>query len=186
VQNLFRAVELGLNSYIIRCRDTGMVTDPGSIYAYGGPILLLCFQIVGLFFLTMYIEGVSMSWFNGKAETSISDHEKTASSGRADVDAETARVEASESDLLRVLHISKRFGANHAVEDLSFGLRTGEIMALLGPNGAGKTTTINMIRGDMSPSSGHIYLEGVDTHADTRLAQGNLGGESKFIHPGCL
>ncbi|KAI2619297.1 P-loop containing nucleoside triphosphate hydrolase protein [Hypoxylon sp. NC1633] len=106
----------------------------------------------------------------------VADAEKSAAvSGRPDVEAETARVATSESDLLRALHVSKNFGSNVAVEDVSLGLREGEILALLGPNGAGKTTMINMIRGDLTPSSGRIYLEGVDVLRNTWLPQKHLG-----------
>ncbi|KAK0384392.1 hypothetical protein NLU13_8479 [Sarocladium strictum] len=175
IQNVFRALELGLNSNAIRCRPKGFLTNPSSIYAYAGPVLLLLLQIILLFFLTMYVEGISMAWITRRPKTSIGDGELGLSTGRTDVDAEKTRVVASEVDLLRLLNVSKKFGKNVAVDDVSFGLRGGEIMALLGPNGAGKTTTINMIRGDMAPDSGRIYLEGIDTFANKRLAQQHLG-----------
>ena len=70
-----------------------------------------------------------------------------------------------------------------AVDDVSLGLREGEILALLGPNGAGKTTAINMIRGDLTPTEGNVYLEGVDVHRNTRLAQQCLGGKLSGILP---
>lgn len=117
-----------------------------------------------------------------RSKVASKDDEKNAGqrlSGRPDVDAETQRVETSETDLLRLLHVTKQFGsgadANVAVDNVSIGLREGEILALLGPNGAGKTTAINCIRGDLSPSEGQILLEGVDTHKNIRLAQQRLG-----------
>ncbi|KAI1383528.1 P-loop containing nucleoside triphosphate hydrolase protein [Hypoxylon trugodes] len=182
IQNLMRGLAVSLNMYIVRCRGTTMISQPGSIYAFGGPIMLLILQIIGLFSLLLWLEGGSFAWISKPkplppAVDSVSDAEKklSVSSGRPDVDAETARVEASDSDLLRVLHVSKNFGPNVAVDDVSLGLQEGEILALLGPNGAGKTTTINMIRGDMTPSSGRIYLEGVDVLRNKRLAQKHLG-----------
>lgn len=174
-------MELGYNSNAIRCRPDGMVADAASIYAYGGPILLLIVQTIALFLLTVYMEGINLAWFMPKSKTAVSDSEQTISTGRSDVDAEKMRVVASEVDLLRLLNVSKRFGSNVAVDDVSLGLRSGEIMALLGPNGAGKTTTINMIRGDLAPDTGNIFLEGIDTHTNTRLAQQHLG--SKFQLP---
>lgn len=131
----------------------------------------------------MYAEGIKLRWFTRKTKTSIRDGEQVGSTGRADVDAEKLRVVASEVDLLRLLNVSKRFGKNVAVDDVSFGLRSGEIMALLGPNGAGKTTTINMIRGDMAPDSGTIFLEGYDTLKNTRHAQDHLGGKCSHENP---
>ncbi|KAG4219044.1 hypothetical protein PC116_g32476, partial [Phytophthora cactorum] len=140
--------------------------------------MLLILQNIGLFSLLLWLEGGSFAWImKPKAlPPAVDDTEKSgSSSGRPDVDAETARVAASEMDLLRVLHVSKKFGPSVAVDDVSFGLQEGEILALLGPNGAGKTTTINMIRGDLTPSSGRIYLEGVDVLKNKRLAQKHLG-----------
>ncbi|KAI5917028.1 hypothetical protein F4810DRAFT_95308 [Camillea tinctor] len=174
IQNLFRAMTVSLNTWIVRCRGDFTVTDPGSIYAFGGPIFLLVLQNIGLFCLLLWLEGGSFAWIS-KAKPLPRDAEKTYLSGRPDVDAEAERVASSESDLLRVLHVSKNYGSMTAVDDVSFGLQGGEIFAVLGPNGAGKTTTINMIRGEMTPSSGEIYLEGVDVHRNTRLAQKRLG-----------
>ncbi|KAI0003179.1 P-loop containing nucleoside triphosphate hydrolase protein [Xylariaceae sp. FL0662B] len=174
VQNLFRAVAVSLNMYIVRCRGQNMITDPGSIYAFGGPIMLLIIQIIVLFCLLLWLEGGSFAWLSRRRPLS-EDAEKISMSGRPDVDAETRRVTASESDLLRLLHVSKSFGSNVAVDDVSLGLQPGEILALLGPNGAGKTTTVNMVRGDLTPTSGKIYLEGIDVQKNTRLAQKHLG-----------
>ncbi|OTB14249.1 hypothetical protein K445DRAFT_368081 [Daldinia sp. EC12] len=178
IQNLMRGMAVSLNMYIVRCRGLDMITNPSSFYAFGGPIMLLILQNIGLFSLLLWLEGGSFAWImKPKAlPLAVDDTEKSgSSSGRPDVDAETARVAASEMDLLRVLHVSKKFGPSVAVDDVSFGLQEGEILALLGPNGAGKTTTINMIRGDLTPSSGRIYLEGVDVLKNKRLAQKHLG-----------
>ncbi|KAI1470153.1 P-loop containing nucleoside triphosphate hydrolase protein [Daldinia caldariorum] len=177
IQNLMRGLAVSLNMYIVRCRGQDMITDPSSFYAFGGPITLLILQNIGLFTLLLWLEGGSFAWISKpKALPPAVDDTKSASSSeRPDVDAETARVASSEMDLLRVLHVSKKFGNNVAVDDVSLGLQEGEILALLGPNGAGKTTMINMIRGDLTPSSGRIYLEGVDVLKNKRLAQKHLG-----------
>jgi ABC-type uncharacterized transport system ATPase subunit len=132
------------------------------------------------------MEGISLAWFTRRSKTPVKDGEPDISTGRSDVDAEKMRVVSSEVDLLRLLNVSKKFGKNIAVDDVTFGLRSGEIMALLGPNGAGKTTTINMIRGDLAPDSGHVYLEGIDTFANARLARQHLGGKYPRSHPHIL
>lgn len=76
-----------------------------------------------------------------------------------DVHAEAIRVEDCK-DELRVSHVSKVFGDNRAVDDVSFGVPRGEIFALLGPNGAGKSTTIGLVRGDVHPTGpGDIFIE---------------------------
>ena len=62
--------------------------------------------------------------------------------------------------LLEVQHLCKSFGGNQAVNDLSFNLQAGELLALIGPNGAGKSTTFNLVNGQLAPDSGSIMLNG--------------------------
>jgi branched-chain amino acid transport system ATP-binding protein len=64
--------------------------------------------------------------------------------------------------LLTVEGIGIRFGGLHAVRDVGFSLKTGEIVSVIGPNGAGKTTLFNIISGVYVPHAGRILLEGVD------------------------
>ena len=65
------------------------------------------------------------------------------------------------SDNILVLsHLTKRFGAVQAVQDLSLEVRAGEIFGFLGPNGAGKTTTISLICGLVRPDAGTVVLNG--------------------------
>lgn len=82
----------------------------------------------------------------------------------------------SGADVLQVDGLSKCFGNKVAVNDVSFGLRRGEIVGLLGPNGAGKTTTINMILGVLEPDAGKISIAGVDVlrHRSAALAKSNF------------
>jgi branched-chain amino acid transport system ATP-binding protein len=63
--------------------------------------------------------------------------------------------------LLSVQHLHKAFGGNQAVNDVSFNLQAGELLALIGPNGAGKSTTFNLVNGQLAPDSGSITLSGV-------------------------
>jgi branched-chain amino acid transport system ATP-binding protein len=67
--------------------------------------------------------------------------------------------------LLSVEGLSKSYGGIHAVRDVSFELRAGEILALIGPNGAGKSTCFDMLNGQNVPDSGRIRLLGTDTTA---------------------
>ncbi len=60
--------------------------------------------------------------------------------------------------ILKVEHLSMKFGGLVAVGDLSFEARRGEITALIGPNGAGKTTVFNCITGFYKPTMGMITL----------------------------
>ncbi len=66
----------------------------------------------------------------------------------------------SDGALLNVQHLHKSFGGNHAVNDVSFSLQKGELLALIGPNGAGKSTTFNLLNGQLAPESGSIMLDG--------------------------
>jgi len=61
---------------------------------------------------------------------------------------------------IEAVGLSKRFGAVHAVQDLSFVVEHGQICGLLGPNGAGKTTTVRMIVGLIRANEGHATLLG--------------------------
>jgi len=63
---------------------------------------------------------------------------------------------------LQVRDLAKNFGGNQAVDNVSFDLAAGELLALIGPNGAGKTTCFNMIYGNLEPSAGSVKLDGVE------------------------
>ena len=62
--------------------------------------------------------------------------------------------------LLQVRNLGKSFGGVQAVDDISFDLAAGELLALIGPNGAGKTTTFNMVNGQLPAGQGSILLDG--------------------------
>lgn len=64
--------------------------------------------------------------------------------------------------MIEVLKISKRYGKVEALKDISFEVKEGEILGFLGPNGAGKTTTMKILTGFFPPSSGKVYIGGVD------------------------
>ena len=66
----------------------------------------------------------------------------------------------ADGDVLRVEHISKRYGAVTALIDINMHLRRGEVLGLIGDNGAGKSTLLKILCGFQPPTSGHIFLEG--------------------------
>ncbi|MGD9577152.1 MAG: ABC transporter ATP-binding protein [Syntrophorhabdus sp.] len=74
--------------------------------------------------------------------------------------------------ILSVKNVTKTFEGIHALEDVSFDVKSGHIKALIGPNGAGKTTLLNAINGIMSPDSGHIHFLGHDVvgHSADKVA----------------
>jgi ABC-type sugar transport system ATPase subunit len=67
---------------------------------------------------------------------------------------------AQDGDVLRVEHVSKKFGAVTALTDVSLHLAKGEVLALLGDNGAGKSTLLKILCGFQPPDSGRIVLNG--------------------------
>ena len=63
-------------------------------------------------------------------------------------------------NVLEVRRLSKNYGGVLAVQDVSFDVARGELLALIGPNGAGKTTCFNMVNGQIPPDAGDVLLEG--------------------------
>jgi ABC-type multidrug transport system ATPase subunit len=86
---------------------------------------------------------------------------------------------------LQVEGITKRFGAQLAVDSLSFSVEPGEIVGFVGPNGAGKSTTLRIVSGLISPDGGRILLDGVDQRSDPIGFRARLGVmiESPAIYP---
>ena len=62
--------------------------------------------------------------------------------------------------ILQVRHLHKSFGSQMAVNNVSFDVGAGELLAVIGPNGAGKSTTFNLVNGQLSPDSGSVSLNG--------------------------
>jgi ABC-2 type transport system ATP-binding protein len=71
--------------------------------------------------------------------------------------------------------LSRRFGRNTAVNDVSLQVRRGDLFGFLGPNGAGKTTTIRMLLGLLAPSAGEIRLFGEDLRANRLRLLASVG-----------
>jgi len=77
--------------------------------------------------------------------------------------------------MIKTEHLTKRYGALTAVDDLSFEVRPGEVLGFLGPNGAGKTTTMRMLTGFIAPTSGRASIYGHDVEADPIGAKSCIG-----------
>ncbi len=67
---------------------------------------------------------------------------------------------SADDDVLRVEHISKKYGAVTALVDVNMHLRRGEVLGLIGDNGAGKSTLLKILCGFQPPTTGRIILEG--------------------------
>ena len=79
------------------------------------------------------------------------------------------------SPLFSVENLSKRFGDNLVVDDLSFAIAPGECLGVIGPNGAGKTTTIRMCLGLAAPDGGSIHALGLQMPRDALAIKAQIG-----------
>src|SRR6201999_1523691 len=75
---------------------------------------------------------------------------------------------ASAEPAVAVDRVTKRFGGITAVDDVSFVLVPGEVVALVGENGAGKSTIKNLLAGIVKPDSGSLVVDGANIYADGR------------------
>lgn len=85
--------------------------------------------------------------------------------------------------LLKCKNVTKRFGGLVAVDDMSFNIKHGEMMAIVGPNGAGKTTMFNLINGVFPADEGTIHFEGVDVTRFPAFKRAHLGMGRTFQIP---
>jgi hypothetical protein len=115
----------------------------GKMELYGGPITYLILWSLILFGILVWVDSGSI--LPRRRPTSLETEGEAKREVPADV-VEEARLVANSSDALRVLEVTKSFGGDAVVDDVSFGVSKDTIFALLGPNGAGKTTTFNIIR----------------------------------------
>ena len=80
------------------------------------------------------------------------------------------------TNMLSITGLSKRYNDGQvALENVSFDVKEGEILALLGPNGAGKTTLISAVCGLVVPTTGQVTVGGFDTRSNYRLARSLIG-----------
>ncbi|KAF2280775.1 P-loop containing nucleoside triphosphate hydrolase protein [Westerdykella ornata] len=149
--NLLRTFLLSLNTFSILCNGNRVALTRAPLNGYKPPIFA-----------------------GNKVKTQHTEEEIEAIDPA--VVAEIKRTEAC-NDSLRVLHLHKTFGANHAVNNITFGVPRGQVFALLGPNGAGKSTTISLIRGDVHPNrnGGDVLIEDISIVAKRAQARGHLG-----------
>ena len=77
--------------------------------------------------------------------------------------------------MIEINGLSKVFGTQRAVDDVSFRVEEGEIMGFLGPNGAGKSTTMNILTGYLSATSGTCRVNGIDILENPLEAKRNIG-----------
>ena len=77
--------------------------------------------------------------------------------------------------MIKIEHLTKNYGSNCAVDDISFEVQKGETVGFLGPNGAGKSTTMNILTGYLSASAGRVSIAGIDILTDPIGAKKLIG-----------
>ncbi len=82
---------------------------------------------------------------------------------------------AKDENVIEVEHLVKAFGSFHAVDDISFTVKRGEIFGFLGANGAGKTTAMHMLTGLNQPTSGQGRVVGYDIRTEHELIKKHIG-----------
>jgi ABC-2 type transport system ATP-binding protein len=82
---------------------------------------------------------------------------------------------AKETEVVKAVDLTKKFGDFTAVSGVSFTAARGEILGLLGPNGAGKSTTFRMLCGLLKPTEGEAFVEGVDLRTAPAEGRAHIG-----------
>lgn len=77
--------------------------------------------------------------------------------------------------MIKVEHLSKRYGTVYALDDISFEIGSGEVVGLLGPNGAGKSTTMNIVTGYLSSTAGEVTVDGTSILGSPAEAKRKIG-----------
>ncbi|ARM75238.1 ABC transporter ATP-binding protein [Acidianus manzaensis] len=77
--------------------------------------------------------------------------------------------------MIDIQSITKNYGSNIAIKDVSFKVNNGEIVGFVGLNGAGKSTTINISAGVLNPTSGDVLIDGYSITKDKKKASMNVG-----------
>ncbi|KAG8671227.1 hypothetical protein FPOAC2_04554 [Fusarium poae] len=180
IGSALKALFISTNLFSTACDDTELTTNPSGILYYGGPILYLILQSIIFFGLLIWLDtgsaGASIrGLLHGKKKDTVSDEEQI----DEDIISERNKVtQNSENEHgLRVMNLTKTFRDNTAVDNVTFGIRRGEVFALLGPNGAGKSTTISLIRGDIKPdrNGGDVLVEDISISKNLAASRANLG-----------
>ena len=77
--------------------------------------------------------------------------------------------------MIKIEHLVKNYGANCAVDDVSFEIAKGEIVGFLGPNGAGKSTTMNILTGYLSSTAGRVTVDGINVLDEPLAVKRRIG-----------
>ncbi|TQV93236.1 ABC transporter [Cordyceps javanica] len=160
IGNVFRIMIIGLNVANQGCTNFNPKSSNG-MDSYSGPIFYLFLQIIALATFAVWLEGGLSLIHKGVPASSEMDIEmREPSMPGSGVAAEVLRTEREKDDMLRAVHVTKSFRSNVALDDVTFGLPTSQVLALIGPNGAGKSTLVNHIQGELAADKGGVMLGG--------------------------
>jgi ATP-binding cassette subfamily A (ABC1) protein 3 len=183
--NLARSLFVAGNSFEVLCGKYGDadVTNPFAYVRYGSVYANLLIQILFLIAVLAIHEYGSADWIRRTIThrgIPARLHYIIDSGDAAPVvptEAEKTGIPnlISDPNILTISRVSKFFGKLFAVENVSFDIAANQTLALLGGNGAGKTTVINMIRGELRPNFGEIYVEGVSVLRQPQKARLHMG-----------
>ena len=173
VASALRTSFVSINLFSLLCdgREPVTASSMGEISRYGGPITYLFIYGFVLFGVLVWVDSGSLLPRQKPVPLSAA---SDAAKWKEDVKAEAVNVSSSQ-DSLRVLRISKTYGSNRVVDDVSFGVDKDTVFALLGPNGAGKTTSFKVIAGDVIPDNGDVLINGISVVHHPRSARLSLG-----------
>ncbi|KAF4959511.1 hypothetical protein FSARC_10716 [Fusarium sarcochroum] len=179
IGSALRALFITTNLFSTACEGFEVTDNPSGMLYYGGPILYLILQSLILFGLLIWLDTGSAGapirgLFHGSKKAE-SDEELVDEDIIDELNEVTRNAEREHG--LRVMHLTKSFHRNTAVDNVTFGIKRGEVFALLGPNGAGKSTTISLIRGDIKPdrNGGDVLVEDISVNKNLATARSNLG-----------
>lgn len=177
--SMLRAAMVSANMFSLRCDGQGNATTKsyGDMSMFGAPIVYMVVQGVLCFLLLVWFDsGRPLPHFM-RRKRKVSQETSTGSLA-PDVVEEKRRVDhAGFSDALVVDSLTKQFpgAAKPSVDNVTFGVNSGQNFALIGPNGAGKTTLLGCVRGVELPSRGDVFVNGSSITRDRTDARGNLG-----------
>jgi len=192
---------VSVNQFSLACDGERVAsgTALGSINRLGGPILYLILWILVLLAVLAQVDSgsIRLPWSKSIPGKNIAREKDglVSDSVNGDVSAEVEQaLSFSNADPLRVLNISKYFGKNKAVDDVTFTIPNNSLFVMLGPNGAGKTTTLDIIRklrslitrhsythdmgskgGSLKPDSGDVLVKGISTRTNVKEARLSFG-----------
>ncbi len=170
-----RATLVSVNLFSLLCDGTDAVSTSSllSIRKYGGPIIYLIVYAFVLLGILVWVDSGSRYPRPLRRKKSPM-HRRLMSTSSLNFN-DDFDVQRPDNDLLRIVGVSKAFNGKLVADDINLNIPRDTIFTLLGPNGAGKTTTFKIIRGDVVPDTGDVFIDGHSIVTNPRLARMSLG-----------